>query len=176
MNTPNAYAPPKAAVADIVVDGGNNVLASRGARLGAFVLDLAIAYAIVIIPLIFTGALAGISGAVTRNDPGALVGIILGMGGLSILALFVVWAVVTLIFVASNGQTIGKKIVGIKVVRSNGAKASLGRIFWLRNVVNGIIAMFLPFIYFYVIDPLFIFGERQQCLHDMIADTSVVNA
>jgi uncharacterized RDD family membrane protein YckC len=72
--------------------------------------------------------------------------------------------------------TIGKKMIGIKVIRKDGSQASLGRIFWLRNVVNLIIAMFLPVIYYYVIDPLFIFGERQQCLHDLIADTIVVNA
>jgi uncharacterized RDD family membrane protein YckC len=176
MNTPNAYAPPKAAVADVVVGGENVVLANRGARLGAFLLDLAIGYAIFLIPLIVSGALAGFSGALMRNDMGAVAAVFFGVGGLMIVALSIVWCVVTIILVARNGQTIGKKMVGIKVVRKDGSQASLGRIFWLRNVVNVIIAAFLPFIYYYVIDPLFIFGERQQCLHDLIADTIVVNA
>ena len=176
MNTPNAYAPPRAAVADVVVGAANMVLASRGARLGAFLLDLAIGYAIFLVPLMVSGALAGFSGALLRNDMSAITGVFLGVGGLIMVLLCIAWCVITIIFVSANGQTIGKKMIGIKVVRKDGSKASLGRIFWLRNVVNLIIAMFLPFIYYYIIDPLFIFGERQQCLHDLIADTVVINA
>jgi len=74
---------------------------------------------------------------------------------------------------ARNGQTIAKKIVGIKVVRSDGSPASLGRIFWLRNVVNGLLGI-IPL--YGLIDILFIFGEQRQCLHDKIADTIVVKA
>jgi uncharacterized RDD family membrane protein YckC len=84
---------------------------------------------------------------------------------------------VTIWLVKRNGQTIGKKLLGIKVVRSNGARASLGRIFWLRNFVNGIPAS-IPLIgmLYTLVDHLLIFGEPRQCLHDKIADTIVVNA
>jgi len=58
-------------------------------------------------------------------------------------------------------------------VRSDGAPASLGRIFWLRNVLNGLISV-IPI--YGIIDSLFIFSESRQCLHDKIADTIVVNA
>jgi hypothetical protein len=34
--------------------------------------------------------------------------------------------------------------------------------------------MIVPF--YFLIDVLFIFGERRQCLHDKIADTIVINA
>jgi uncharacterized RDD family membrane protein YckC len=64
-------------------------------------------------------------------------------------------------------------MIGIKVVRSDGSKASLGRIFWLRNFVNGLLGI-IPF--YQLIDILFIFGDQRQCLHDKIADTIVVKA
>jgi uncharacterized RDD family membrane protein YckC len=86
---------------------------------------------------------------------------------------FFAWAWITALLVARYGQTIAKRLLEIRVVRTDGSQASLGRIFWLRNVVN----FFLRIIPLYgLIDPLFIFGERRQCIHDMIADTIVVKA
>jgi uncharacterized RDD family membrane protein YckC len=59
------------------------------------------------------------------------------------------------------------------VVRTDGTPVSLGRIFLLRNVVNGLLG-FIPL--YSLVDVLFIFGERRQCLHDRLADTIVVKA
>jgi uncharacterized RDD family membrane protein YckC len=64
-------------------------------------------------------------------------------------------------------------MLGIKVVRTDGSPASVGRIFWLRNVVNGLIGI-VPL--YGLVDVLFIFSESRQCLHDKIADTAVVKA
>ena len=58
-------------------------------------------------------------------------------------------------------------------IRTDGSPASLGRLFWLRNVVNGLISV-VPLYGF--VDMLFIFGESRQCLHDKIAGTIVVKA
>jgi uncharacterized RDD family membrane protein YckC len=79
--------------------------------------------------------------------------------------------------VKRNGQTIAKKWLGIKVVRSDGSPASVGRIFWLRNVVNAIPG-FIPLLgaVYSLVDHCLIFGERRRCLHDLIADTQVVMA
>jgi len=96
---------------------------------------------------------------------------------ITVLAL-VAWCGITAWLVATNGQTIGKRMVGIKVVRTNGSPASFGRIFLLRNVVSSLPA-FLPFIgllYQLVIDPIFIFQDSRRCLHDLIADTTVVRS
>jgi uncharacterized RDD family membrane protein YckC len=67
--------------------------------------------------------------------------------------------------------------VGIKVVRSDRSHASLGRIFWLRNVVNWIPSA-IPYLgnIYGLVDALFIFSESRQCVHDKIADTIVVKA
>jgi len=87
---------------------------------------------------------------------------------------FIAWAWITLLLVARNGQTIAKRLLDIKVVRSDGTQASLGRIFWLRNVVGNALLGMIPL--YFLVDHLFIFGERRQCIHDLIADTIVVKA
>lgn len=177
MNTPNAYAPPKANVED-VSPGGELTLASRISRLGAAILDSIIIGALVYTPLIFTGAMgAAMADAVRSGNPLAFWGVFMSGAGAVSLLLVVGWAVITFRFVAANGQTIAKKLIGIKVVRSDGSRATVGRIFWLRNVVNTLISM-IPIVggIYALVDSLFIFTERKQCLHDKIADTIVVDA
>jgi uncharacterized RDD family membrane protein YckC len=164
MNTENPYAPPRAHVSDVTDPAGELELAGRGIRLGAAILDAVIPIVLVYLPLVF----GGLYRVNTQGVPDiSVIAVILAMAG------FLIWIVFTIIYVARNGQTIAKKWLGIKVVRSDGSKASLGRIFWLRNVVNGLIGI-IPFYYF--IDSLVIFGEAQQCVHDKIADTIVVVA
>ncbi len=177
MNTPNAYAPPKANVAD-VSPGQDLTLASRLSRLGAAILDGIIISALVYTPLIFTGALgAAMASAMRSGNPLQFWGVFATGAGIVSCLLFIGWAVITFRLVAANGQTIAKKLIGIKVVRSDGSRATVGRIFWLRNVVNTLITL-IPLVgYLYaLVDALFIFTERKQTLHDRIADTIVVDA
>lgn len=169
MNTPNPYAPPQAAVRD-VAQSGSLTRADRGVRLGAAILDGIAMFALIYLPLAIGGVLGGVFTLGRRPfDAAALMGVwgLIASGG------FLAWCALNLVFVARNGQSIGKKLLGIKVVRSDGSKASLGRIFWLRNVVNGLLAL-IPF--YGLIDILFIFGQAQQCIHDKLADTIVVTA
>ena len=168
MNTTNPYAPPQAAVRDVT--GPDTELAGRGARLAAFILDAIIGSILVYVPLGVSMGLSGRPVFVNAHfNSAALFGTFSWMPLLGIIA----WAWLTILFVSRNGQSIAKKILGIKVVRSDGSKASLGRIFWLRNVVNAVLAM-IPL--YGLIDMLLIFGEPRQCVHDKIADTIVVNA
>ncbi len=173
MNS-NVYAPPKAPVADIDPAAAGLVLAGRGMRLLAAILDGIILCVLVYLPLVLSGDLkASAEAAVSSNDPLAFYSGFTGTGGAFSAIGFLVWAVITFILVKRNGQTIAKKLLGMKVVRSDGTPASVGRIFWLRNVVNGIIGI-IPL--YTLIDVLFIFNDRRQCLHDKIADTIVVEA
>jgi uncharacterized RDD family membrane protein YckC len=81
------------------------------------------------------------------------------------------------VFVYRNGQTIGKKLVGIKVARTDGSRATLGRIFWLRYLLNTVITL-VPGLggLYALVDILMIFGEARRCCHDYIADTIVIRA
>jgi uncharacterized RDD family membrane protein YckC len=172
MNTPNPYAAPKAHVAD-VDSAGDLVQASRGMRFLAFIVDMIIGWVVGYLPLILTGQFSSAMSAATSGNVWGFYGSYTGVAGLLAFASWVAWIVITIRLVSRNGQTIGKKLLNIKVVRTDGSKASLGRIFWLRNVVNYILYI-VPF--YFLVDWLFIFGERRQCVHDKIADTMVVNA
>jgi|SRR5690349_6393661 len=157
----NPYAPPQAAVLDVVDPQATQVLAERGTRLLAAILDGIIFFAMVYTPML----LSVIGGGAGPNRVGfGLIATVIG---------FAVWTWLTVRYIVANGQSIGKKITGIKITRRDGSRASLARIFWLRNVVNGLLSL-IPL--YGIIDPLFIFADSQQCLHDKIADTIVVTA
>ena len=83
----------------------------------------------------------------------------------------------TIKYVKENGQSIGKKILGIKVIRTDGSRGVARPHFWLRNAVNSLITVIPLFGTLYsIVEVLFIFGDSRQCLHDKIADTIVVKA
>lgn len=158
------------------------VLAERGARLAAASIDDLVVLAICL-PAIF-GAVPRMSAIAAdlvngaELDPYALLWPMLtGAGAMLSLLGFIAWAVVTTWLVSSNGQTIGKRALGIKVVRKDGSRASLARIFWLRNVLNSVFSWlgYIGLVY-QLVDPLLIFQQSRQCLHDRIADTVVIKA
>lgn len=137
--------------------------ADRGARLGAAILDTFIAGLLVYLPF---GIGVGV-GAGSSSDPTAALLMGLGLGCMGL----VIWLALTIKYVLANSQTIGKKLLNIKVVRSDGSPVSFARLFWLRNALNAI-PSFIPL--YSIVDHLFIFGESRQCLHDRIADTIVI--
>ncbi|HEX7238519.1 MAG TPA: RDD family protein [Gammaproteobacteria bacterium] len=143
-------------------------LADRGIRLLAFFLDGIIASFMIVAPAVIV-ALATRPFAQAEGEFWTLWRLPLLLCGVGLVA----WAWITTLLVARYGQTIAKRMLEIRVVRSDGSQASLGRIFWLRNVVNGLLGV-IPL--YEIIDALFIFGERRQCIHDLVADTIVVKA
>ena len=167
----NPYAAPRGAVRDMPSESELE-LAGRGARLLAAILDSIIASLMIYVPGLIVAAATGTFGQIEQAGSEldfevlALPLFVCFMG-------FVAWAWITLLLVARYGQTMAKRLLEIRVVRSDGTQASLGRIFWLRNVVNGLLGV-IPL--YGLIDPLLIFGERRQCIHDLIADTIVVKA
>ncbi len=162
----NPYAPPRAVVRDVLPSYAGLQRADPGARLGAYLLD-----ALIFVGMVYVPFLVGlfIAAAATRdNSPFPVL-----IGFLCLIAGLAAWLIMTFRNIVENGQSIAKKIIGIKVVRSDGSPISLGRLIVLRNVVN----MILGFIPAYaLVDALFIFSESRQCLHDKIADTIVINA
>jgi uncharacterized RDD family membrane protein YckC len=176
----NPYAPPRSMVTDVQDPAGEIVLADRGTRLGAAMLDGVIFGALVYLPLfLMLGAVvpgsAAFASAYARPDSsfGPLVIVV----AVWVLAGFVAWCWFTIKYVKANGQSIAKRMLGIKVVRSNGTAVSLSRVFWLRNFLSSLISavpLFGPL--FALADMLFIFAEPRQCLHDKMADTIVVIA
>jgi uncharacterized RDD family membrane protein YckC len=161
-------------VTDVQDPAGEIVLAERGTRLGAAMLDGIIFGALVYLPVfLILGVVPG--STYVRFDrsagPLAIVVAVWLFGG------FAVWCWLTIKYVKANGQSIAKRMLGIKVVRSDGTAVSLGRLFWLRNVVSSLLSA-VPLLgpLFALADMLFIFAEPRQCLHDKMADTIVVIA
>ncbi len=80
--------------------------------------------------------------------------------------------------ISKLGQSIGKKIVGIKIVDADtNGKVGLVRSFWLRSiifVIPNIIPMFKFGIIISIFDTLFAFNKNRQTLHDKLAKTKVV--
>ncbi len=160
----NPYEAPQAVVRDRFRGTSDARLASRASRLGAVILDGLIG--------ILIGVPAVIAVVMDENMEG------IGVAALALTALLGLGLFIyNLILLAQNGWTLGKKICGIRIVRTDGSDAGLGRIFWLRMIVNGLIGS-IPIVgmFYSLIDPLFIFGEAQRCVHDYIADTIVVEA
>jgi uncharacterized RDD family membrane protein YckC len=167
---PNPYAPPRAAVRDVVVPTDKLVLAERGTRLGADILDTIIGVGMSFGPAFvfgIVGTAAAASPDASRGTGIMTLGLVLSLVGL------LAWLGLTFRFLSLNGQSIGKKIVGIKIVRKDGTRASLGRIFFLRNLVIRAVSLIPMFTF---VDALFVFSESRQCLHDRLADTIVVVA
>ncbi len=167
----NPYAAPGAAVRDMR-DEADVVLATRLARLGAALIDSAI----VMLPLMMI-AVPAYQGYVARANGMPAPGAALGSTAMMLLGLgFLAFSVLQLVLLYRHGQTVGKKIVGIRIVRPDGGRASFPRLFFLRYGVPSLIG-WIPLVgpIFALVNVLFIFGEERRCLHDRIADTIVVN-
>jgi|HubBroStandDraft_1064217.scaffolds.fasta_scaffold11164_3 uncharacterized RDD family membrane protein YckC len=175
----NNYAPPKSAVADLAGDSDDPEKASRLSRFIATLVDLVLLN----LPFVPSYVVAGPAlMALARQRQLTIVGGLTEIyragavffGGLLI---YVVLLVIIAMLVHKNGQSIGKKWLGIKDVRTDGSRASFSRIFWLRWFVNSLL-MRIPLIggFYGLVDALMIFGPAQRCCHDYIADTIVVRA
>ncbi len=178
MATPpnNSYAPPKSFVADTASDEDTR-LASRGSRFAAACIDgliigipLSPAYVAAMPAILRAGGprtTVAIWSAIAATGVWFYVGLGVALGVLA----------VTAVLVHRNGQTIGKKLLGIKDVRKDGSRAGFARIFWLRYLVNTLFTM-LPVVgpLYALIDLMFIFGSARRCCHDYLADTLVVRA
>lgn len=140
-------------------------LASLGQRLGASILDVIVAM-IGAIPFgIGTGMMEE---AQQRGEESSTGLILLGIGGLVLLGLFIY----TLVLLSTKGQTIGKKMLGIRIANyADGGNPGFVKAFLLRGVVNGLIGI-VPF--YSLVDICFIFGQERRCIHDLIAGTKVV--
>ena len=162
----NYYAAPQAVVEDFGGFSAEDLesrKAGRGERLAAFVLDL--------VAFLVGGVVAGVGGSVAslgeRGEVAVVVGLLIVSGLLAVNA----------VLLHRDGQTLGKKMLGIKIVRSDGDRAGLGRIVGLRILPVRLLGV-IPYLGLLIslIDVLMIFGAERRCIHDMIADTIVIQA
>jgi uncharacterized RDD family membrane protein YckC len=169
------FTPGAAPVAPAPAASGNELIpADRGSRLGAALLDSVFGLILVgpgMVLMAMGGAFEETSGADT-NTPFLLAGVCgLGLGMLLL-------AVVQIYLLVTRGQTIGKKIVGVKIVAyDTGENAGFVKAVLLRGFVNGLIGG-IPVVggIYALVDILFIFRDDRRCIHDLLAGTQVVKA
>jgi uncharacterized RDD family membrane protein YckC len=168
----NVYAPTEVRVADVRAEGEQE-LAGRLERLGAAIIDGLIVGLLSwgIIYFAFSGIFA------TLTSPDSALAASLGAMGVMVVLYFGLYAGINWVFLKENGQTVGKKVLGIRIVRTDGTQADVMRILFLRYLPIQIVGM-VPIIggLIAILDALLIFRESRKCLHDNIADTIVVKA
>lgn len=164
MRDENVYAPPSSNLELPDVDN----LATRWTRLWGALIDGIIA-SIIMFPIMFkTGywenALAG--------NVALLDTLLLGVVG------FILFMVLHGYLLLKHGQTIGKKLVGTRIVSINSNEIlPLWKVLFVRYLPISIAAN-IPVIgqFLAIIDVLFIFRKNKRCVHDLIAGTKVVKA
>ncbi len=172
MTEYSPYRPPAAALDDPALPP--HELADRGSRLAAKILDGVFAAV-----LAFACACAAffIVPVFGLEDPDEQTNTAIGLMFVAIIGSSLVILTWNAVWISKYGQTIGKRVLRIKIVRTNGSRVSLLRVIFLRWLPFAAIG-FIPIIGFLVnlLDPLMIFSASQRCLHDLIADTDVVRA
>ena len=194
-NTQTAQATPNTAhrSSEIKQNAGALPLASLGTRFFAKVLDLLLWLPAAFIPYLLLGVdsrlqLLEIQGKyLTVTDTAQalqlqteLVHLLFTQEAFIGMSVYIVLMLAVQAFLLfKTGQSIGKKMLGLKIVdaETNG-KASLNQVFILRSLVFIILNISLmvlnlmPFIA--VIDIVFAFNPQRQTLHDKLAKTKVV--
>lgn len=153
----NPYATP---VADSTAEAPatESVTAPRSRRLVGFVLD-SIGYVMVTVPAMVLVA--------PGDDPDSVLFWIVGPT--------VLLACIQAILVSISGQSIAKKLLGMRIVRMDGSAVDFYRGVLLRSWLFGLVSWIGQIGgTIALIDAASIVRGESRCLHDMLADTKVV--
>jgi uncharacterized RDD family membrane protein YckC len=172
--------PPMPGVPPTPVDA--TVLASRGRRLVSFAIDMALV-TLCMIPFVLAfphdltpdqlspDSLA----AIARSHPSLLAGIRVTVCALLIRTVIQIW------LLSARGQTVGKLLTGIRIVRfidggpPGFTRAWLARSFFAQFAVPQFLNL-VPLLgaCYLLVDYSFVFRADRRCLHDLVAGTKVV--
>ncbi|KDN27998.1 hypothetical protein VFDL14_03000 [Vibrio fortis] len=145
-----------------------SLLASRWSRLGAAIIDSLI-LSVVMLPLAyFTGGLDGLAQTPPVEAPLEYQAIMAILG-------FGLYCAINWKSLSQTGQTIGKKILKIKVVYIDDTQASVQDLVFKRYALMVFVG-YIPWVggVISIINILMIFGKQKRPLHDRIANTKVV--
>jgi uncharacterized RDD family membrane protein YckC len=147
--------------------------ATRLSRLGATLVD----------------ALLGIAplGVMALLAPGAMLAGRMGpflIGIFSMLVVSLALLITQIVLLVRHGQTIGKKVLGIRMITSEGEIPSIWRVFFLRWLPFAVVSTVVELVFkvrgsgsiIHLLDVVLIFQPTRRCLHDLLADTHVIKA
>lgn len=145
------------------------VLATWWSRAGAALLD-----GLILLPLFFLAAAVGDVRLVDRDDPwgGIDAGELLGLQIWTACCFAVYHCTLLLMW---EGQTVGKRMLGVRVVRADLAPLQPRDVLIRQALVQGLVGSFIAVVA--LVDYLWpVFDRENRALHDMAADTRVVQA
>ena len=157
------YAPPNEVG---MVGGGRTEIASASSRFAGYLVDILFLGTGVGVGI---GILVGIA-AISDTDAAAIIAMIL-LGLCSLVPV-----IINAVLITKSGQTVGKKLVGIRIVMDGTYQLPGFLHGWLLRSFIGffLLSEFVPF--YGLVNALMIFSENARMLHDRIAGTIVVRA
>ncbi|QDU83479.1 RDD family protein [Planctomycetes bacterium Pla163] len=172
------YAPPASQVAEPVHATSRALFLARPSqRLGAFLID---------------GLLLPSGFALLALIVATVVGVFLAapdptMAGIAIWSTFggslLLYLLIQGILVGRGGWTVGKRIVGLRVLRSDGRRVDLLHGFWMRLVFWLALLFLLSLVSFgvlglllFLVDAFTIYSDRHRTLRDRLCGTIVVTS
>jgi uncharacterized RDD family membrane protein YckC len=161
----NNFKAPEAELLTEDNDSGTE-LASRWSRLWGSLID-GLVMLVVLVPIMFiTGYTAYI---MEGTEPSFIFTFAM------LFASIIIFFAINYKLLRDNGQTIGKKAVGTKIVGINDEKAQINDHI-LKRYLTYFIPGQIPIIgsIFSLINLLFIFGAEKRCIHDLAGKTKVV--
>lgn len=166
VSTDNPYAAPRADLGEHYDPPGELELATRLTRLGAAMVDglIGMAYGI---PLAYATGIWRYA-AIGQTPPLAntIMAAVLGFLGFLLIQGYLL---------KKSGQTIGKKLAGVRIADLDGGVPDFPRLI-LRRYLPISLAAQIPMVgpYTALLDALFIFRGDRRCIHDLIAGTRVL--
>jgi len=149
------------------VDDATVELASRWSRLVAAIIDGLIILVVLMPVILITGGFAGMTDA----RPGFFYTLFMALVGVGVFVLL------NGKLLQREGMTIGKRIMGIKIVTLDNQLPDVKEHLVKRYAVYFLLGQ-IPFVgpLLSLINILLIFGKGSRCGHDMVADTRVIVA
>jgi uncharacterized RDD family membrane protein YckC len=141
-------------------DRGTMQYATAGKRFVALIID----QFIVMIPVLVVGMVGfGVLMAAKQETMGMLV------LGLTFIGVWFGYITYEALMLGSRGQTLGKRVMHVRVVRPDGSAISYGQA-WGRSLLRAVMVHVLVFVNYI---PGLVTQER-TCVHDLVAGTRVV--
>lgn len=164
MSEDNPYRPPQSEIG--VAERVHTRLATRNERLAAAWIDGLVFVGGALLGLYFTG--------MHREQIDGLLSnpflVMFASGACASIAL-------SLRPLRSHGQTFAQQIAGIKVVKTDGSKPTLGCVLGKRIVLFWVVLLIPVFgLAIWLLDKFLIFAPPCKCLHDYVADTIVLKS
>jgi uncharacterized RDD family membrane protein YckC len=143
-------------------------LASRGRRLAATLIDAVLVPSLTIVLIMITDIVEDADDYL--NNMWMLWVLLLAISSYLLLNGYLLWR---------NGQTLGKRLLGIAIVSTDSDNAVSAAPIWKLICIRALFfpllfALLPPFILLALIDQLFIFSKSRRCLHDLASGTIVI--